>query len=186
MRHIFPTLAAGLMAVGGLAGLPSRATSQNPGHDRLHDQLGHNQFHRQSDHRDAHRYPMTWGQHGQVHDQLRHDRFHDRLDHNQSHRDSYYQPYQGYSGYGGAYQSPSQGYGGSYYQPVYGYPGSGFGIQGRRFSLDFGQLEPGGSFRPRRPGTRRRSGVSPGRRESPWSGRSPRTRRPSAGRGCRR
>ena len=150
MRHIFLPLAAGVLAVGGLAGLPSRATAQDPGHDRFHDQLDHNRFHRQLDHRDAHRYPMTWGQHGQLHDQLGHDRFHDRLDHNQFHRDNY-SPYQGYSGYGGAYQSPFQGYGvpaygypgsgygGSYYQPAYGYPGSGFGIQGRRFSLYFGQ-----------------------------------------------
>jgi hypothetical protein len=83
---------------------------------------------------------MTWRQHEQLHDQLDHEAFHDRLDHRQFHRD-FYQPYQSYYPYGGSYYSPYQGYGygGSYYQPSYGYGGYGIGIQGRRFSIYFGQ-----------------------------------------------
>ena len=134
MRHFFLTVAASLLAIGGLAGFTARATAQDPWHDRYHDNLEHREFHRYLDHQDAHRYPMTWGQHEQLHDQLNHEAFHDRLDHRQFHRD-FYQPY------GGSYNSPYQGYGygGSYYQPSYGYGGYGFGIQGRGFSFNFGR-----------------------------------------------
>jgi hypothetical protein len=159
MRQLFLTLAASVLAIGGLAGFTAPATAQDPWHGRYHDDLEHREFHRYLDHRDAHRYPMTWGQHEQLHDQLDHEAFHDRLEHRQFHRDSY-QPYQSYYPYGGSYSSPYQGYGyggsyyqpyqsyypyqgysygGSYYQPSYGYGGTGFGIQGRRFAIYFGQ-----------------------------------------------
>jgi hypothetical protein len=140
MRHLFLTLAASLLTIGGLAGISARASAQDPSHGRYHDDLEHRDFHRSLDHRDAHRYPMTWRQHEQLHDQLDHEAFHDRLDHRQFHRD-FYQPYQSYYPYGGSYYSPYQGYGygGSYYQPSYGYGGYGIGIQGRRFSIYFGQ-----------------------------------------------
>jgi hypothetical protein len=131
MRHFYLTLAAGVLAIGGLAGFTQRATAQDPWHDRYHDDLEHREFHRQLEHRDIHRYPMTWWQHEQLHDQLDHDRFHDYLEHRQIHRDYY----------GGPYYSPYQSYGysGSYYQPSYGYLGNGIGFQGRRFSIYFGR-----------------------------------------------
>jgi len=140
MRYFFLTLAASVLAMGGRAGFPARATAQDPWHGRYHDDLQHRQFHRYLDHQDAHRYPMTWGQHEQLHDQLDHEAFHDQLEHRQFHRD-FYQPYQGYYPYGGSAYSPypGNGYGGSSYQPSYGYGSYGFGIQGRRFSLYFGQ-----------------------------------------------
>ena len=144
MRHFLLTVAAGVLATGGLFGIPSLAAAQYPGHGAYHDALDHREFHRSLEHRDAHRYPMSWQQHGALHDQLRHERFHDRLEHRQFHRDynASYQGYSPYGGYGSSYYQPSYegyGYGGSSYQPSYGYSGSGFGIQGPRFSLYFGQ-----------------------------------------------
>lgn len=59
------------------------------GHQSYHDELGHRDYHRDLYHRDAHRYPMTWGQHGQLHDQLGHDTYHDGLEHRQNHQNQY-------------------------------------------------------------------------------------------------
>ena len=130
MRRFLLSLAAGVLTLGGLTLFTASAKAQDP----YHDQLQHRAYHRDLDHRDAHRYPMAWGQHGQLHDQLGHEAFHDRLDHRQFHRDSYqpyqgygYQPYQGYYNY-----QQYSGYG-NYYQP------SGFGIQGRNFSFYYGR-----------------------------------------------
>ena len=153
MRRFLLAVAAGVMTVSGLAGLSSRASAQDPLHDRYHDELEHREFHRYLEHRDAHRYPMTWQQHEQLHDQLDHERFHDYLEHRQFHR-GYYSPSPGYYPYSGSSSSPYQGYGyggspygpaagygygGPSYSPSYGYPGYGFAIQGRRFSLYFGR-----------------------------------------------
>ena len=134
MRNFFLTVAAGVLAIGGLAGFTPRAIAQDPWHGGYHDNLQHRDFHRSLDHQDAHRYPMTWGQHGQLHDQLDHEAFHDRLDHRQFHRD-YYQPYQGYGyqPYQAYYNYPQYSGYGNYYQP------SGFGIQGRNFSFYYGR-----------------------------------------------
>src|SRR5438270_11189243 len=130
MRRFFLTVAASVLAIGGLSGLTARATAQDPWHGRYHDDLEHREFHRHLDHRNAHRYPMTWWQHEQLHDQLDHERFHDSLEHRQFHRD-YYGPSQGYSPYGSSYFCLSQGYcyGGSYYPPPCGFGGCGLGLQ---------------------------------------------------------
>ena len=125
MRRFLLTVVAGVLTLGGLTLFTASAKAQAP----YHDQLQHRAYHRDLDHQDAHRYPMTWGQHGQLHDQLGHEAYHDRLEHRQ-----YHQQYNYYSPYQSNYYSPYQGY--SYYPQSSGY---GFGYQGRNFSVYFGR-----------------------------------------------
>lgn len=144
MKRLLFSVAASVLALGGLSLFASPAMADDPFHGRYHDGLEHREYHRYLEHRDAHRYPMTPWQHERLHDYLDHERFHDRLEHRDFHREyypgyrnylpytgSYYTPYQGY-GYGALDYLPSYGYG-------YGYPGYSFGIQGPRFSLYLGR-----------------------------------------------
>ena len=126
MRRFLLSVAAGVLTLGGLTLFTASAKAQNP----YHDQLQHRAYHRDLDHRDAHRYPMTWGQHGQLHDQLGHEAYHDRLEHRQ-----YHQQYNYYSPYQSNYYSPYQGYQSNYRYPQY----SGYGYQGSNPSLYFGR-----------------------------------------------
>ena len=126
MRRFLLSVAAGVLTLGGLTLFTASAKAQSP----YHDQLQHRAYHRDLDHRDAHRYPMTWGQHGQLHDQLGHEAYHDRLEHRQ-----YHQQYNYYSPYQSNYYSPYQGYQSNYRYPQY----SGYGSQGCNPSLYFGR-----------------------------------------------